>query len=266
MAAKSKPAEKPKRTPEEETRRLRKADAVLSRANEPAPIWDGSGAKGTKRDGKFEVEIPKVEGKSREQLMAEFSLSPVGRHALNAKGLASCSMGDAAPYVECMQVIADSCGRVRAGNLDDLTHMLTAQAYALDVTFSEMTRRAMVNLGHFPEAVETYMRLALKAQANCRVTVETLAKVKRGGKQHIQITHVHKGGQAVVANSVTNNPREQGASDVEEYEQAAESAAVAALSGPDSEVGNSLPVSGYEGQDKVPVARRGSGVGSAEGK
>lgn len=55
---------------------------------------------------------------------------------------------------------------------------MTAQAVALDAIFTELARRAALNMGQHMGATETYMRLALKAQAQCRATLQTLAEIK----------------------------------------------------------------------------------------
>ena len=56
--------------------------------------------------------------------------------------------------------------------------MLVAQAHTLQARFYELARRAGFNLGEYINAGETYMRLALKAQSQCRATLETLATIK----------------------------------------------------------------------------------------
>ena len=56
--------------------------------------------------------------------------------------------------------------------------MLASQAVALDSIFISMALRAKVNMGEYMNAAEKYMRLALKAQGQCRATLETLAAIK----------------------------------------------------------------------------------------
>jgi hypothetical protein len=56
--------------------------------------------------------------------------------------------------------------------------MLMAQAAALNAIFTELARRAAVNMGEYLQATETYLRLALKSQAQCRATLQTLAEIK----------------------------------------------------------------------------------------
>jgi hypothetical protein len=64
------------------------------------------------------------------------------------------------------------------GDLRRAEAMLVAQAHTLEAIFHELTRRAALNLGEYINAAEIYMRLALKAQSQCRATIETLALIK----------------------------------------------------------------------------------------
>lgn len=69
-------------------------------------------------------------------------------------------------------------GQVKTGNLGRAEAMLTAQAHTLDAIFGQLARRAASNMGEYLGAAETYLRLALKAQSQCRTTLETLAAIK----------------------------------------------------------------------------------------
>ena len=65
------------------------------------------------------------------------------------------------------------------GDLRRPESMLTSHAHTLDAIFHELIARARgeARAGHL-QAAETYMRLALKSQSQCRTTVETLAEIK----------------------------------------------------------------------------------------
>jgi hypothetical protein len=52
---------------------------------------------------------------------------------------------------------------VQSGDLSAVEATLTAQAAALNAIFSELARRAALNMGEYLPATETYLRLALKA-------------------------------------------------------------------------------------------------------
>jgi hypothetical protein len=64
------------------------------------------------------------------------------------------------------------------GGTQQIEHHLLSQAVALEAIFTEMARRAALNMGEYLGPTETYMRLALKAQSQCRATLETLAEIK----------------------------------------------------------------------------------------
>jgi hypothetical protein len=56
---------------------------------------------------------------------------------------------------------------------------LAIQAHTLDTIFNELARRSQANMGGgYLDAADRYMRLALKAQSQCRATIETLAEMK----------------------------------------------------------------------------------------
>ena len=64
-------------------------------------------------------------------------------------------------------------------NRNDLTRveaMLASQALALEAVFNNLALRA-IKADHIPR-METYLKLALKAQSQCRATIETLATIK----------------------------------------------------------------------------------------
>ena len=54
--------------------------------------------------------------------------------------------------------------------------MLLAQAHTLDELFNNLARRAHLQEGI--AMIDPYLRLALKAQTQCRATLETLAAIK----------------------------------------------------------------------------------------
>lgn len=68
--------------------------------------------------------------------------------------------------------------RISNEETKDLETILISQAVALDTIFTRLSLRAHNNLGQYMKAAETYLRLALKAQSQCRATLETLAEIK----------------------------------------------------------------------------------------
>lgn len=75
-----------------------------------------------------------------------------------------------------MTAVASSIDKVKAGNLGEVEGMLMGQAIALQSMFMSLSRRANGHqaLRHY----EAFFRLALKAQSQCRATIEALAAIK----------------------------------------------------------------------------------------
>jgi len=68
--------------------------------------------------------------------------------------------------------------KIIGGNTEDMETILISQAVTLDTLFTRLSLRAHSNFGQYMKAAETYLRLALKAQSQCRATLETLAEIK----------------------------------------------------------------------------------------
>ncbi len=67
---------------------------------------------------------------------------------------------------------------VSGGDLGRAEEMLIAQAHSLDAIFGFMAQRAALLARESPGACDLYLRLGLKAQSQCRATLETLAVIK----------------------------------------------------------------------------------------
>lgn len=106
--------------------------------------------------------------------------------------------------------LAKHSGEVSEGDMTDMERMLVSQAHALDSMFSSLVRRAKVqeNLATY----EAHMRFALRAQSQCRATLETLATIKNPPivyAKQANIAHGHQqvnnGVAAPVAREQTDN-------------------------------------------------------------
>lgn len=98
--------------------------------------------------------------------------------------------------------LSDQVEAVNRGSLVRAEGMLISQAHTLDELFNNLARRSHRNMeGGFPQAAETYLRLALKAQTQCRATLETLAAVKNPPVFAKQ-ANINNGGQQQINNGV----------------------------------------------------------------
>ena len=125
-------------------------------------------------------------------------------HHLNRKVSAE---GDVNGYIAELQHLA------RAANEGDLSRpeaALTTQAQTLDGLFHSLTGWALNNAkeGGNPAYFETCMRLAFKAQSQCRATVETLAAIKNPPVVYARQANIANGPQQVNNGGETSRVRE----------------------------------------------------------
>jgi hypothetical protein len=87
-------------------------------------------------------------------------------------------------------------GEVRA----DRDHTLCFACYRAAVNRARarrMSHRAQINMGEHLDATDRYMRLALKAQSQCRATLETLAAIKNPPTVFARQANIAQGPQQV---------------------------------------------------------------------
>ena len=89
---------------------------------------------------------------------------------------------------------------VNSGDMSRPEAMLMAQAHTLDNIFNTLARRAINQ--EFLLHWETYMRMAMKAQSQCRMTIETLATLKNPQVVFAKQANINNGGQQQVNNGV----------------------------------------------------------------
>jgi hypothetical protein len=128
-----------------------------------------------------------VSGRTEKEKLANIALSPEFKAAVTSEAYAP-PIGEQ-DLAAVLQRLGEITSRVASGDTRDVESMLAAQALTLDSIFHKLAGQAKVNIGQYPKAVETYLRLALKAQNQCRTTAETLAAIK-SPRQHITQNNV----------------------------------------------------------------------------
>jgi hypothetical protein len=101
---------------------------------------------------------------------------------------------------DCAKVLRETAKGLNEGDLSAAVTMLSSQAVALNAMFGELARRSALNMGEYLDASDRYMRLALKAQAQCRATLETLATIKNPPVMFARQANINNGGQQQVNN------------------------------------------------------------------
>lgn len=119
----------------------------------------------------------KDDGRPETDQVADAIMQGVTHSAVTAHVFASPSWSGL-DLTSCVQSLRDQVKAVNGGNLAGLESMLLGQAVALSAMFNACVQRAATNMGTNPKLMEQYMRLGLKAQSQCRTTLETIAEIK----------------------------------------------------------------------------------------
>lgn len=127
--------------------------------------------------GKAPLRVADKLDKSQEQVHADLALNPAVNAAATVQAFGAGTIGKL-EISETLEAVMQTVAKVRKGDMSGPEAVLVAQASALNSIFTELARRAALNMAEYIEASEKYMRLALKAQAQCRATIETLAEMK----------------------------------------------------------------------------------------
>ena len=129
--------------------------------------------------------------------IAETAVAGLAGNAVITRTLSAIPFGDDVELTECLKAIQATSSRVNAGDLRDSEALLMAQASALNAAFVRFTLLAQLNFGQYLDAAERYMRLALKAQSQCRATLETLAAIKNPPTVFARQANIANGPQQV---------------------------------------------------------------------
>ncbi len=140
-------------------------------------------------------------GKTKERQLAEVGLSTTVLNAITASSFTKGIIGDI-DLAESIAVMKEKVSKVNAGDLTGLEATLTSQVTSLDTVFNSLARRA--NNSDTMGKLEIYMRLALKAQAQCARTIEVLASMRNPPVVFAKQANISNGNQQINNGSVTN--------------------------------------------------------------
>jgi len=141
----------------------------------------------TKKHKPKTFNIERKRGESNEQALARTALNPLLQSAASVRdyvNIIGCL--DLNSLVEALETQVK---QIKDGNLERPEAILLAQAHTLDALFHHLLRRSAINMGEYFGAAEKYMKLALKAQSQCRTTVDNLASMKNP-KTHLSQTNI----------------------------------------------------------------------------
>lgn len=213
-------------------------------------------AKKQKPDRSLKVDA--VEGITSERQKAEIAINPAAHSLVTVQQFTRHTMGEQ-DMTALFEALIDQTKAGKNGDLAQVRSMLTGQAFALNAIFSELARRAGLNMGEYLQATQLYMNLALKAQAQCRATIEALDRLTSGHVQTVKHVHVSEGAQAVIADEFHHHTggNVNGRSDEQPHAPGVTGGATGAgpaLSGPNP-LGEGVPIASGERQATLQDAR-----------
>ena len=152
-------------------------------------------AKKTAKSDKLIVNAPENDEQAQAKAIAANVLRPSITNAVTIKSFSK-SFGDV-DLMALVDGLVEQNKLVQGGDLMRAEATLTTQAHTLDAIFNNLAQRAALNMGEYINAAERYMRLALKAQSQCRQTLEALAMIKNPPIIYAKQANIANGPQQV---------------------------------------------------------------------
>ncbi len=132
--------------------------------------------KSVKKQKSREIKAVSKSEEDKAVTIARTVLDPIVQAAVTLKEYSK-AFGDL-DLVGLIDSLAEQARESKNGDLSRAEAMLTTQAHTLDAIFNRLAHRASLNMGEYMQASETYLKLALRAQSQCRATWEALANIK----------------------------------------------------------------------------------------
>ena len=126
-------------------------------------------------------ELAKTGKEAQEAQLSKKVAATVLRPSIRAATTVNCFRPAALSPLELgsmVDALSEQAEKVKAGDLGRMEEMLATQAHTLDAIFNRLASRAAMFIGEQPEMVDMYLKLALRAQSQCRTSIEALAEVK----------------------------------------------------------------------------------------
>jgi hypothetical protein len=135
---------------------------------------------------------------SEDSLLAESYLNSAAMAGSDVRRIQHGKSNDGPGVTELVAELERQTKAVNSGDVSEAERMLFAQAHTLQHLFSRLSRRAITNMeAGYLDAFERYMRMALRAQNQCRANLETLAALKNPQVIFAKQANVSQGHQQI---------------------------------------------------------------------
>lgn len=127
---------------------------------------------------RMEIRVPGQDGMPSQHDIARTVLRPTLQAALTSNRLLRSSgiVGDGLNLQALIDALGEQVKLVTDGDLNRGEGMLASQAHTLDAIFNHLARKAMS--AEYLNQFEAYLKLGLRAQAQCRATWEAISEIQ----------------------------------------------------------------------------------------
>lgn len=168
-----------------------------------------AGARQTEKPKGRPLLVDGRKGEPEEASYARFVMGPVLTAAVTVESFSFKLPGVDVQLPDLVNELAAQCKAVHSGDLRQSESMLMAQANSLNAIFNKLAWMAKENLGTNFDVAERLLRLGMKAQTQCRATLETLSTIKNPPVVIARQANVTSGPQQVnngVAREIETKP------------------------------------------------------------
>lgn len=141
------------------------------------------------------LSIAKDKAKTKDRQFAEVILTSTNINTVTAVNYVSNAISGEINMTDAVAVMKDKVAAVNNGNMQELEGTLTAQIVSLDTIFNSLALKSR-DSDTMPK-MESYLRLALKAQAQCARSIEVLANIKNPPIVYAKQANIANGNQQV---------------------------------------------------------------------
>jgi hypothetical protein len=141
------------------------------------------------------LRINQSKTKTRDRLFAEVVLSSTNTNTVTAVNYVSNTINGEISLTDAVAVMKEKVSEINNGNLQPLEATLTAQITSLDTIFNSLAIKSRCS--DTMSKMESYLRLALKAQAQCARSIEVLSSLKNPPIVYAKQANIANGNQQV---------------------------------------------------------------------
>lgn len=139
---------------------------------------------------------PALTEKEKKEFYARYAIRPSANAAGIVGKYGKFLLGDNLGQDELVESLSQAMTDINNGDMKRVENMLLGQAMALQTMFTNLAIRADSQDGRL-DNIESLMRMALRAQNQCRMTLETLANIKNPPVVYARQANISQGHQQV---------------------------------------------------------------------